>query len=250
MKEIIILVGFLSSFGFGQSGFEIAKMVDQKLSPKDMSNTIKMVLTNNKGKTRTNVMVSKSIDGNKKQIIWFLEPKDDKGVAFLKIEHSDKDDEMRMWLPAFKKIRRISSKKKGDSFMGSDLSYEDLSNRDLDKSEYTRLDDETIKGVDCFVLEITPEKEAKSSYSTHTSWIDKNSLMAVKEESYDKSGALKKKKEFSHREMKGYFVMKRVFVEDVQKNRTTEVAFEDMKVDTGIKENLFQEKNLKRLPRN
>jgi hypothetical protein len=44
--------------------------------------------------------------------------------------------------------------------------------------------------------------------------------------------------------------MKRVFVEDVQKNRTTEVAFEDVKVDTGIKENLFQEKNLKRLPRN
>ncbi len=235
MKKII-LVGFLSSFGFGQSGFEIAKMVDEKPSPKDMSNTTRMVLTNAKGKSRTNVMVSK--------------PKDDKGVAFLKIEHDDKDDEMRMWLPAFKKIRRISSKKKGDSFMGSDLSYEDLSNRDLDKSEYTRLDDETINGVDCFVLEITPKKEAKSSYSKHTSWIDKNSLMAVKEESYDKSGALKKKKEFSYREMKGYFVMKRVFVEDVQKNRTTEVAFEDVKVDTGIKENLFQEKNLKRLPRN
>jgi len=247
MKKII-LVGFLSSFGFGQSGFEIAKMVDEKPSPKDMSNTTRMVLTNAKGKSRTNVMVSKYIDGNKKQIIWFLEPKDDKGVAFLKIEHDDKDDEMRMWLPAFKKIRRISSKKKGDS--GSDLSYEDLSNRDLDKSVYTRLDDETINGVDCFVLEITPKKEAKSSYSKHTSWIDKNSLMAVKEESYDKSGALKKKKEFSYREMKGYFVMKRVFVEDVQKNRTTEVAFEDVKVDTGIKENLFQEKNLKRLPRN
>jgi hypothetical protein len=157
---------------------------------------------------------------------------------------------MRMWLPAFKKIRRISSKKKGDSFMGSDLSYEDLSNRDLDKSEFTRLDDETINGVDYFVLEITPKKEAKSSYSKHTSWIDKNSLMAVKEESYDKSGALKKKKEFSHQEMKGYFVMKRVFVEDVQKNRTTEVAFENVQVDMGIEENLFQEKNLKRLPRN
>jgi hypothetical protein len=74
--------------------------------------------------------------------------------------------------------------------------------------------------------------------------------MAVKEKSYDKSGALKKKKEFSHREMKGYFVMKRVFVEDVQKNRTTEVAFEDVQVDMGIQASLFQEKNLKRLPRN
>jgi len=50
--------------------------------------------------------------------------------------------------------------------------------------------------------------------------------------------------------MKGYFVMKRVFVEDVQKNRTTEVAFEDVQVEIGIQATLFQEKNLKRLPRN
>ena len=54
------------------------------------------------------------MDNNAKQIIWFLEPKDDRGVAFLKIEHNKKDDEMRMWLPAFKKVRRISAKKKGD----------------------------------------------------------------------------------------------------------------------------------------
>ena len=249
MKNRIILLLIISS-AFGQTGIEIAKMVDAKPSPKDMSNTTRMVLTNAKGKSRTNVMVSKSIDGNKKQIIWFLEPKDDKGVAFLKIEHSDKDDEMRMWLPAFKKIRRISSKKKGDSFMGSDLSYEDLSNRDLDENEYIRLDDETVHGVDCFVLEITPKKEAKSSYIKHTSWIDKNSLMAVKEKSYDKSGALKKKKEFSHQEMKGYFVMNKVYVEDVQKKRTTEVTFENVQVDIGIQATLFQEKNLKRLPRN
>ena len=147
-KRLTLTLIIIISIAFGQTGIEIAKMVDAKPSPKDMSNTTRMVLTNAKGKSRTNVMVSKSIDGNKKQIIWFLEPKDDKGVAFLKIEHSDKDDEMRMWLPAFKKIRRISSKKKGDSFMGSDLSYEDLSNRDLDKSEFTRLDDETINGVD------------------------------------------------------------------------------------------------------
>ena len=47
-------------------------------------------------------MVSRSMDNNQKQIIWFLEPKDDRGVAFLKIEHDNKDDEMQMWLPAFK----------------------------------------------------------------------------------------------------------------------------------------------------
>ncbi|MBT7974124.1 MAG: outer membrane lipoprotein-sorting protein [Candidatus Marinimicrobia bacterium] len=249
MKRIIT-ISVLASLLMGQSGIEIAKMVDEKLSPKDMSNKTKMVLTNSKGKTRANTMISKTMDGNKKQIIWFLEPKDDKGVAFLKIEHDDKDDEMRMWLPAFKKIRRISSKKKGDSFMGSDLSYEDMSSRDLKDNDHNRLDDEIINGKDCFVLEVQPKKEAKSSYSKHISWIEKSSLMAIKENSYDKRGQLKKKKEFSHKLLKGYYLMDRIFVEDVQKKHTTEVSFEDIKVDMGIKENLFQEKNLKRMPRN
>ena len=242
------LILFSTSIIFGQTGTEIAKMVDERKTPKDMSNVTKMVLKNSKGKTRTNLMVSKSMDGNKKQIIWFLEPKDDKGVAFLKIEYDNKDDEMRMWLPAFKKIRRISSKKKGDAFMGSDLSYEDMSSRDLQQNDYKRLDDKIINDKDCFVLEVSPTKEAESSYSKHISWIDKSSLLAVKEESFDKRGALKKKKEFSYNKIKEYYVMERVFVEDIQKNHTTEVIFEKIQVDMGVKANIFQEKNLKRLP--
>ena len=249
MNKILIILTFMSS-AFSQTGFEIAKMVDEKPSPMDMSSKTKMILTNKKGKSRSNAMMSKSVDGNKKQIIWFLEPKDDKGVAFLKIEHDNKDDEMRMWLPAFKKVRRISSKKKGDAFMGSDLSYEDLSSRELDENQYNRLDDGAVNGKDCYVLEILPKAQAKSAYTKHISWIDKLTLMGVKEESYDKRGKLKKKKEYEFQNMKGYHVMKRVYVEDVQKNHSTEVTFSEIEVDSGIRENLFQEKNLKRLPQN
>jgi outer membrane lipoprotein-sorting protein len=248
MKKILTTLVFLSSV-YSQSGLDIAKMVDEKPSPKDNANQSKMVLTNKKGKTRSLSMISRSMDGNKKQISWFLEPKDDKGVAFLKIEHDDKDDEMRMWLPAFKKVRRISSKKKGDAFMGSDLSYEDLSNRELDENNYNRLDDETVNGKECYVLEILPKKVAKSSYKKHISWIEKSTLMGVKEESYDKRGVLKKEKEYEFQELKGYHVMKRVFVKDVQKNHSTEVTFSNVIVDSGINDKLFQEKNLKRIPR-
>ena len=248
MKQLTITI-LTGSIIFGQTGIEIARMMDEKPTPVDMGNKTKMVLTNSKGKTRTNTMVSRSMDSNKKQIIWFLEPKDDKGVAFLKIEHDEKDDEMRMWLPAFKKVRRISSKKKGDSFMGSDLSYEDLSSRDLDENDYNRLDDEIIESKDCYVVEIIPRKEAKSSYSRHKSWIEKSTLMLVQEESYDKRGVLKKSKQFSFQKLKEYLVIERVYVKDVQKNHTTEVIFSDVHVDSGIDKNLFQEKNLKRFPR-
>ncbi len=248
MKKLTLLL-ILSGLLFAQSGYEIAKMVDERIQPKDISSTTTMVLTNSKGKSRTNVMKSKSMDGNKKQIIWFLEPKDDSGVAFLKIEHEGKDDEMRMWLPAFKKVRRISSKKKGDSFMGSDLSYEDMTNRNLNENDYKRLEDETIDGIDCYVLEITPKPEVKSSYSKHISWIIKDKLVGLKEETFDKRGILIKRKSFVFKKLKGYFVINEVFVENVQKKHTTKVSFSDLKVDSGINENLFHEKNLKRLPR-
>ncbi len=247
MKHVILI--FSMNILFGQSGYEIAKMVDEKPTPKDMSNKTKMVLTNSKSKSRTNLMVSKSMGNNKKQIIWFMEPKDDKGVAFLKIEHDEKDDEMRMWLPAFKKVRRISSKKKGDSFMGSDMSYEDLSNRELDENDYKRLEDETVNDIECYVLEIIPKKEAKSSYTKHISWIAKEGLYGVKEESFDKRGILLKKKEYTFQKLNEYYIIDRVFVENVQKQHSTEVTFLDVKVDSGIDDGLFHEKNLKRLPR-
>ena len=244
------LLYFYSAFLFGQTGLEVAKMVENRKTPNDQSNTTKMILTNSKGKKRINILKSKSMDSNKKQIMWFLEPKDDKGVAFLKIENQGKDDEMRMWLPAFKKVRRNSSKRKGDSFMGSDLSYEDMSSRKIEEHKYLRLEDEIINNLLCYQLEVIPNEKAQSSYSKHLSWIDQSTLMIIKEESYDKRGELKKTKEFYNSVLKGYSVMERVFVKDVQKNHSTEVTFEGLEVNLGIKETLFQEKNLKSLPKN
>ena len=246
--KILCIVSVIVHVIIGQTGYEIAKMVEDRAKPKDQSSKTTMLLTNSKGRTRTSTIYSKTLNGGEKQILWFMAPADDKGVAFLKIEHEGKDDEMRMWLPAFKKIRRITAKKKGDSFMGSDLSYEDMSNRDLKENEYKRLDDDLADSIACYVLEVVPKKEAKSSYSKHKSWINKETLSAVKEESYDKKGKLKKVKSFQSKKMEDYYILSSVFVRDVQKEHTTKVVFEDLKVDTGIEEKLFQEKNLKRLP--
>ena len=247
MKWILTIL--VPIFLYPQSGLEIAKMLDQKPAPKDLSNKTRMVLTNSKGKSRTNEMVSKSIHKNKKQMIWFFKPKDDRGVSFLKVEHDNGEDEMRMWLPAFKRVRRISAKKKGDSFMGSDLSFEDLSNRDFKYNNYKRLDDEMVNKVDCFVLEPQPKRVAKSSYSKHVSWIDKKTLNLLKENSYDKRGELEKDKVFEYESMKSYYVLKRVFVNNLLKQHSTEIIFTDIVADKGIGDDLFHEKNLKRLPR-
>ncbi len=238
------------TFLYTQTGDDIALLIVNRSTPKNLSNTIKMKLINSKGKIRTNKMISKSIDKNRKQIIWFLEPKDDRGVAFLKIEEKGKEDQMRMWLPAFKKVRRISSKKKGDSFMGSDLSYEDLSSRDINDYTYKRLKDDLINNIDCFVLEILPKQELKSSYLKHVLWVDKSNMTIIKEKSYDQIGELKKNKLFSYQIINDYYIVKQILVQDIKKKHTTEVTFSNTLVDVPIKKNLFHERSLSKIPKN
>ena len=113
---------------------------------------------------RKSVMISKFTNRNKYQLIWVLEPKSDRGMSFLKKEHSDQNYEMRIWLPAFNKIRRINANRMGDSFMGSDLSYEDMTSRSLSENNYFRLEDEIIEGDSCYVLKVTPKAEFRNSY--------------------------------------------------------------------------------------
>ena len=246
MKNFSILI-FTTSLILSQTGIEIARMVDTRKTPKDISNVTKMVLTNSKGKSRVNKMASKSMEGNKKQIIWFLEPKDDKGVAFLKMEHDNKDDEMRMWLPAFNKVRRISSKKKATSFMGSDLSYEDMTSRQIDEYSFKIIKEDIINNKSCYVLESKPK--IKSEYSKHVTWVEKDTYLPLQEESYDKSNKLLKFKTFKYTICKSFHLITEIFVKNVQKQSNTRLKFSNLYINNkNIEDNLFKQKNMERLP--
>lgn len=232
-----------------ETGYELAKAMEDKVSPKDMKSNMTMTLTNKQGKTRESTIRSIAADDNRKQIIWFLAPADDKGVAFLKIEHAQKDDEMRLWLPAFKKVRRISSKKKADSFMGSDLSYEDMTSRELDEYTYEILGEKAIDGIDCHILESTPKAGVTRTYKRFVTYVSKADLVSILDEAYDTRDKLLKRRVMKYHKDKGYDLPIEIFVENVQKNTNTRLTFSKVEVDTGVKDNLFQEKNLKRMPK-
>ena len=244
----LILISILFQSLFALSGIELASLVDDRESPEDMKSTMSMVLTNKNGKVRTSEIRSYSTDGNKKQILWFLAPADDKGVAYLKIEHEDKSDDMKLWLPNFKKIRRISSRKKSESFMGSDMSYEDMTSRNLSEYTYSITGSEMVNDNDCHILESIPNG-IKSEYSRHISWITKDTYLPLKEVSFDKNGALLKSKSIVYQKIKVYNIMKKLHVKNVQRNHQTVLKFDNIEVDSGIKDNIFHEKNLKRIPK-
>ena len=247
MKKISFLL--LAGWVFALTGDELAQQMDNRKTPIDSKVDLLMTLTNKKGKTRSSSLRSINKDDGAKQIIWFLAPADDKGVSFLKIEHNDHDDEMRMWLPAFKKIRRISAKKRSDSFMGSDMSFEDLSSRQLDEFKFSLIGQEVYEGKSCHLLESKPKEHIRTEYSRHITWVDSTLLIPLKEESYDKSGQLLKEKYFSYTIIKEYQFLKKIHVTNIQKNHSTTLNFDNIELDTGVTDDLFHERYLKRLPK-
>ena len=223
------------------SGYQLARMIDDKKQPKSSKSEISMTLINlKKDRQKIKNMFSISKNDGDKMLLFFKTPKRDRGVGFLKIENKD-NDRLSLFIPKLKKIRRIASSNKSDSFMGSDLSFEDMLSRNLDDFNYNILDsNDTL-----YVLEsICNDKD--SEYSRHVSWISKDNLLIKKEHSYDTNDKLLKKKFFEHMLIDNYHVVSEIDVINVQDQHQTILNINTLELDTDIKDDIFQEKNLKR----
>ena len=99
-----------------------------------------------------------------------------------------------------------------------------------------------------FCIETIPKEETNSFYSKHISWIDKHKLILLSEHSFNKKGLLEKKKEFKYIKFQDYHLVKRVLVDNIIEQHKTEILFSDVKIDKGVENDSFHEKNLKRLP--
>tara|TARA_A100001011_G_scaffold191784_1_gene200461 strand:- start:4461 stop:5126 length:666 start_codon:yes stop_codon:yes gene_type:complete len=215
--------------------------MDEKKQPLSSKTEISMKLINlKKDRIKQKDMVSVTKDDGNKMLLFFKTPKRDKGVGFLKIEDSN-NDKLSLFIPKLKKIRRISSSNQSDSFMGSDLSFEDMLSRDLDDYKYSIISESDSM----YVLE-SISKDIESEYSKHVSWITKEDLLIKKEESYDKKNMLLKSKSFKQVKMKEYHIISEIDVTNIQKNHRTVLNINTLEVDGNISDDTFKEINLKR----
>ena len=160
MKKLVsLLVLLLPLMATAQTpeerGMEIAVEGDKRDAGfGDMSSDMIMTLKNANGDVSIRKMRSKNLevegDGDKGLTI-FDEPADIKGTAFLSFTHILDADDQWLYLPALKRVKRISSKNKSGPFMGSEFAFEDLSSRDVANYKYLYLRDVAINGEDSFV---------------------------------------------------------------------------------------------------
>jgi negative regulator of sigma E activity len=154
---------------------------------------------------------------------------------------------MWIYLPAFGRVRRIASHARNGTFMGSDLTFEDMGDRKLDDYTYQKLGEEEIEGKACWIVEAIPNEGVATEYSKRVVWIWQEQHAPLKADLYDKRGNLLKQMGFTYEEVGGYLVPARLVMNNLRTGGHTELIFEEIEVDTGISPDLFKSNQLTRI---
>ena len=235
-----------------EKGLAIAQKMDRRdRGWKDQRADLVMTLRNRQGQeSRRALRISTlEVDGDgDKSLTVFGSPRDVKGTAFLSFTHATKPDDQWLYLPALKRVKRISSRNKSGSFMGSEFAYEDISSQEVEKYRYKWLRDETLDGKKTMVVEYYPEYE-NSGYTRQVVWIDSEILRVLKTEFYDRKDALLKTLTMGdYRQYADRFwragVMRMV---NHQTGKSTEIQWSDYQFGTGLSERDFDRNALKRV---
>lgn len=215
---------------------------------------LKMILRNKQGQQSERLMSNKTFelteDGDKSMIV-FNSPKDVKGTATLTFTHKVGSDDQWLYLPAIKRVKRISSSNKSGPFMGSEFAYEDLSSDEVEKYTYKFLEESTFNGTKVLLVEQYPV-DVKSGYKKRIAYYnpDKNYRLE-KIEFFDRKGSLLKTLTYSgyKQYLSKHWRADKFLMVNHQTGKETELFFEDYAFQTGLKETDFNQNALIRAGR-
>ncbi len=233
----------LSATQIMKLNFEVSKVADA-----EMTSTFRLINANGQERVRKTEGKSKLIPGtgDEMQMVRFLAPPDVKGTATLMIEHSAGDDDLWIYLPALKKVRRLVSSNKKDSFVGTDFSYGDVMGHKVEDWTHKILRSESVDGVECHVIESLPAKPSvaeDSGYSKRMGWIRKDNMAIIKGEMFDQNGDLLKTFKAGDVTLvdaaKGKWRAMRMEARNVQSGHATIITFENFHANVGVKDSVF-----------
>jgi len=241
MRNVFFLLVFGLNYALAQlTADEILKKADDvSYAPKDQFYKAKVTLIDKGGREshRTALMYQK---GTHKRFVKFTDPAEIRGIGFLSLP----EDVNYVYLPAFKKSRRIASHIKNQNFAGTDFTYEDmeaLTYSEKWKPELLRSDERY------YVLNLTPREGRQSDYSKLVMYVRTDNFYPEKIEYYDKGGNLLKILTRRKIEKVGnYWIAFETEMKDVRKNHTTLLVLEDVKLDTNLSDEIFTLRNLER----
>jgi len=235
-----------------EKGLAIAKMADYRDTGWiDSEAQLVMTLRNRRGDKTVRELHVKTMevegDGDKGMSI-FDTPPDVKGSIVLTWSHATIPDHQWIYLPALKRVKRISSRNKSGPFMGSEFAYEDIASQEVDKYTYRYLKDDFYKGMDCYVLERYPTYQY-SGYTRQVVWIDKTHFNFHKISFYDRKNAkLKRLTSEDYKPYLGkYWRADKMKMRNYQTGKRTTLDWNEYQFGNGFTDRDFTKDALKRM---
>ena len=229
-------------------GAALAQRVHDRSDGKDVATRFTMTLTRSGSAPRQRLAYSFRLDtgsGEVRSLLRFADPADIRDTGLL--VHSKPNGEADQWLylPALDQVRRIASERRGGSFVGSDIYYEDLEDRRPDRDRHTLLGEETINGQPTRILQSLPVDASKSVYSKRVAWIHEPTLLPLRVDFYQ-SGEQPAKRLTVHKveQLQGYWTVTDSSMTDLKSGNETRITVDKVSYDQGLPDSLFTTQTL------
>jgi hypothetical protein len=177
--------------------------------------------------------------GNSKVIIRFNAPAEVKGVALLIINHPDRSSDQWMWTPAIGRDRRIALQDRSTRFFGTDFSFEDMEERDVNQYEYRLTGEEPIDGALCWRIESRPRQSKISQYNLTRVWIRKDNYVPAQYESFVKDQPVRRLRQSDIQSVQGIWTPRTMEMTDLRRNSRTILRIDKLEYNRPMKDEDF-----------
>jgi hypothetical protein len=184
--------------------------------------------------------------GGSKMVLRFTAPAEVKGVALLVVNHPDRASDQWMWTPGIERDRRIALQDRSTRFFGTDFSFEDMEERDVDQFDYTSLGDDTVEGFACWKIQSTPKQSKSSQYTRAVLWIRKDNYSVVQVESYIKDQAVRRLVYSDFVNIVGVRTARTLEMSDLRRGSRTRLTLDKLQYNVAMKDEDFTLQALRR----
>jgi outer membrane lipoprotein-sorting protein len=177
--------------------------------------------------------------GDSKSVLRFLAPAEVKGVALLVVNHPDRASDQWMWTPAIERDRRIALQDRSTRFFGTDFSFEDLEERDVNQYDYALLGDETVDGASCWKVESRPKEGKSSQYTRSIVWVRKDNYAIARIENFIKDQVVRRLVYSNIENVQGIWSARQLEMTDLRRGSRTRLTLDKLQYNVPVKEDDF-----------
>jgi outer membrane lipoprotein-sorting protein len=177
--------------------------------------------------------------GQSKSVLRFTVPPEVKGVALLVWNHPDRASDQWMWTPAIERDRRIALQDRSTRFFGTDFSFEDLEERDVNQYEYSLAGEDLVDGAACWKISSTPHESKSSQYTRSIVWIRKDNYAFARIENYVKDEVVRRLAYSNIQNVQGIWTAKQLEMTDVRRGSRTRLTLDKLEYNVPLKDEDF-----------